>query len=62
MVVERDLGAVGQAVPQLRLAAGGGDDARAEGFRVLGGEGADPTGSAVDQQRLAGLQAGDVHV
>jgi len=51
-----------QAVQQLRVAAGGGDDVRSEGFGVLGGEGADPTGSAVDQQRLTGLQTCDVHV
>jgi len=31
-------------VQQLRVAAGGGDDVRSEGFGVLGGEGADPTG------------------
>ena len=62
VVVERHLGAVRQAVEQFRVAAGCRDDVRAQGLGVLRREGADAPGPAVHQQRLPGLQPGDVHV
>ena len=60
LVVDRVVGAELEARVALVVAAGRDDDLRAQGLGHLDGRDADAAGAALDQQRLAGLQAGAV--